>query len=762
MTTPDTPLSRIIGGTTAKALGKSLGLISADDLFRHYPRRYAERGELTDLSSLVVDQYVTVMAEILRVTTRQMAARRGSLTEVVISDGRGTMSLTFFKQPYRERELRPGRRGLFSGKVGSYRGSRQLTHPDYLLLPDDDDVSILDESALADVNSDAVDAFANALIPVYPSSGKVTTWMIGRAVALALHNVDDIPDPLPPEIRLAHGLVSLRDAYQLIHEPKSRSDIAIATKRLRWEEAFVLQTVLAQRSAIARAMPAVARNAVEGGMVAAFDSRLPFVLTAGQVEVGEVLSKELARVHPMHRLLQGEVGSGKTVVALRAMLAVVDTGGQTALLAPTEVLAQQHYRSITNLLGPLAQRGMLGGSDVGTRVTLLTGSQSTATRRKAMLDVVSGEAGIVIGTHALLQEKVEFHDLGFIVVDEQHRFGVEQRAALAAKSRDDVRPHVLVMTATPIPRTIAMTVFGDLDVSTLAEMPLGRSPIVTHVVPALERPSYLQRTWARIVEEVRAGRQAYVVCPRIGEEGSSSEDGGIESNDGMNADDLATGFDPGFDPEPADKRPPRSVLDTVVRLREGPLADVRVEVMHGRMSSEDKDAVMHRFYASPDIADGIDVLVSTTVIEVGVDVPNATVMVILDAERFGVSQLHQLRGRVGRGTQAGLCLLVTDAPVDSAARTRLEDVAGTLDGFALSELDLMNRREGDVLGAVQSGRKSSLKLLSVLRDGDVIADARDQAIALIDQDPQLSNHRPLREFVARLVDDEHADFLEKS
>ncbi len=758
MTTPDTPLSRIIGGTTAKALEKSLGLISADDLFRHYPRRYAERGELSDLSSLVVDQYVTVMAEILRVTTRQMAARRGSLTEVVISDGQGTMSLTFFKQPYRERELRPGRRGLFSGKVGSYRGTRQLTHPDYLLLPDEDDVTILDESAIAGVDTDTADAFANALIPVYPSSGKVTTWMIGRAVALALHNVDDIPDPLPPDIRLAHGLVSLRDAYQLIHEPKSRNDIAIATKRLRWEEAFVLQTVLAQRSAAARAMPAVARNAVEGGLVAAFDSRLPFVLTAGQVEVGEVLSMELARVHPMHRLLQGEVGSGKTVVALRAMLAVVDAGGQAALLAPTEVLAHQHERSITNLLGPLAQRGLLGGSEIGTRVTLLTGSQSTATRRKAMLDVVSGEAGIVIGTHALLQEKVEFHDLGFIVVDEQHRFGVEQRAALAAKSRDDVRPHVLVMTATPIPRTIAMTVFGDLDVSTLAEMPVGRSPIETHVVPALERPNYIQRTWARIVEEVRAGRQAYVVCPRIGEQGSASEDVGIEFNDGPIDDDL----DAGFVPESADTRPPRSVLETVTRLREGPLADVRVEVMHGRMSSEDKDAVMHRFYAGPDAADGIDVLVSTTVIEVGVDVPNATVMVVLDAERFGVSQLHQLRGRVGRGTQAGLCLLVTDAPVDSAARTRLEDVAGTLDGFALSELDLKNRREGDVLGAVQSGRKSSLKLLSVLRDGDVIADAREQAIALIHQDPQLSNHAALREFVARLVDDEHADFLEKS
>ena len=739
MTTPDAPLSRVIGGTTAKALEKSLGLVSADDLFRHYPRRYAERGELTDLSSLAIDQYVTVMAEVKSVTTRQMAARRGSLTEVVISDGHGTLKLTFFKQPYRERDLRPGRRGLFSGKVGSYRGARQLTHPDYLLLPDDGD----SEGSGAD---DAVEAFAKTLIPVYPASGKVTSWMVGRAVSLALHNVDEYPDPLPADIRLAEGLVGLREAYELVHRPATRDDVAVGVKRLRWEEAFVLQTVLAKRSAAARAMPAVARRRVDGGLVAAFDRQLPFTLTDGQIGVGQTLAEELAREHPMHRLLQGEVGSGKTVVALRAMLSVVDSGGQTALLAPTEVLAQQHYQSISALLGPLAQRGRLGGNEVGTRVVVLTGSQSAAARRAAMLDVVSGEAGIVVGTHALLQDRVEFHDLGFIVIDEQHRFGVEQRAALTAKARSDVRPHVLVMTATPIPRTVAMTVFGDLDISTLSEMPVGRSPIATHVVPAVERPAYLQRTWERIVEEVRNGRQAYVVCPRIGDEGST--------------DDVLGDYDD--EPATDDRRPPRSVLETVIRLREGPLSDVRVEAMHGRMTSDEKDDVMRRFHAGPSTPDGIEVLVSTTVVEVGVDVPNATVMVVLDAERFGVSQLHQLRGRVGRGTQPGLCLLVTDAPAESAARSRLEDVASTLDGFALSELDLRSRREGDVLGAVQSGRKSSLKLLSVLRDGDLIAAARGRAIDLVAEDPGLSGCPPLRDRVAGLVEDEHADFLEKS
>ncbi len=458
--------------------------------------------------------------------------------------------------------------------------------------------------------------------------------------------------------------------------------------------------------------------------------------------MGRTIAADLARTHPMHRLLQGEVGSGKTLVALRAMLTVVDSGGQAVLLAPTEVLAQQHHRSVTALLGPLAERGLLGGSDAGTGVALLTGSASSARRRQAMLDIASGQAGIVIGTHALLEQKVQFFDLGLVVVDEQHRFGVEQRAALAAKARDDNRPHVLVMTATPIPRTVAMTVFGDLEVSTLTELPEGRLPVVTHVVPA-EKPRFLDRAWTRILDEVSAGRQAYVVCPRIG------------------GDDKASTDDVGTD-DATDRRPPIAVLDVAPILAEGPLAAARVGILHGRLSPEEKDDVMRRFAAGPTASDGIDVLVATTVVEVGVDVPNATVMVVMDADRFGVSQLHQLRGRVGRGDHAGLCLLVTDIPPGTPARERLDAVAGTLDGFELSRLDLEQRREGDVLGASQSGSRSSLRMLSVLRDEDVITAARAEATALVAEDPDLATVPALGRAVVALLDEERADYLEKS
>jgi ATP-dependent DNA helicase RecG len=448
----------------------------------------------------------------------------------------------------------------------------------------------------------------------------------------------------------------------------------------------------------------------------------------------------------MHRLLQGEVGSGKTVVALRAMLAVVDSGGQAALLAPTEVLAQQHHRSITAMLGPLAERGMLGGSDVGTRVALLTGSQGTAARRQALLDAASGEAGIVVGTHALIQDAVDFFDLGLVVVDEQHRFGVEQRDALRAKA--GVPPHVLVMTATPIPRTVAMTVFGDLDVSTLTELPAGRSPIATHVVPAGEKPHFLDRAWQRVLEEVEAGHQAYVVCPRIGAaEGVPDED--VDEAGGLR-----------LVPDPVDEpaqRPAVAVLDVAPMLADGPLAGLRVEVLHGRLPVDVKDDVMRRFAAGE-----VDVLVATTVIEVGVDVPNATAMVVMDADRFGVSQLHQLRGRVGRGSAPGLCLLVTDAEAGTPARQRLDAVAATLDGFELSRLDLEARREGDVLGASQSGRRSSLRLLSVLRDEALIEQAREEATRLVDTDPHLFANAALRRAVDALLDDERSEFLEKA
>jgi ATP-dependent DNA helicase RecG len=474
----------------------------------------------------------------------------------------------------------------------------------------------------------------------------------------------------------------------------------------------------------------------------AFDARLPFELTAGQVDVSKAIFEDLADKHPMHRLLQGEVGSGKTVVALRAMLAVIDAGGQAALLAPTEVLAHQHYRSISTLLGPLAESGQLGGAEVATRIALLTGSLGAAPRRSALLDAASGAAGILIGTHALLQESVQFADLGLVVVDEQHRFGVEQREALRAKGANP--PHVLVMTATPIPRTVAMTVYGDLDVSTLTELPAGRAPIQTSVVPASERPDWLDRAWQRVREEAREGRQAYVVCPRIGDAEGTEDDAGTEGEP-----DPETGGTP--------RRPAVAVLDVLPALVEGPLKGLRVEAMHGRLPSDDKDAVMRRF-----VAGETDVLLSTTVIEVGVDVANATVMVVLDADRFGVSQLHQLRGRVGRGSHPGLCLLVTDVEPGAPARDRLDAVAETLDGFRLSELDLEQRREGDVLGATQAGRRSSLRLLSVLRDAELITAAREEASALVDEDPGLVDHPVLARALATMLEPERAEFLEKA
>ena len=457
----------------------------------------------------------------------------------------------------------------------------------------------------------------------------------------------------------------------------------------------------------------------------------------------------------MHRLLQGEVGSGKTVIAVRAMLQVIDAGGQAALLAPTEVLAQQHYRSVSDLLGPLGEAGRLGGAEEATRVALLTGSQPAAARREALLDAASGTAGIVIGTHALLAEQVQFADLGLVVIDEQHRFGVEQRDALRGKAQD-ARPHVLVMTATPIPRTVAMTVYGDLDVSTLAELPRGRSAIATHVVPAAEKPRYLERAWERVREEAEKGRQAYVVCPRIGEDGGapSLAQAGDAPSSGPGDADAALG---GPDDDGSPGRPPLAVLDVAPALAQGPLAGLRLQIMHGRLPADDKDAAMRSF------ADGsADVLVSTTVVEVGVDVPNATVMVIMDADRFGVSQLHQLRGRVGRGTEPGLCLLVTEAPEGSKARQRLADVAGTVDGFRLAEIDLEQRREGDVLGAAQAGRKKSLKLLSVLRDRDLIVTARTEATDLVDADPDLAGYPALAAEMSALLDEEQAGFLEKT
>jgi len=722
-----------LGGKAAAKLDTAFGLATTGDLLRHYPRRYARRGELTDLAALRDGEDVTVFAQVEKAYARRMRARRGQLLEVTVTDGRARLALTFFnKVQFWERQLTPGRHGMFAGRVSTFKGRRQLAHPECKLLGADD--------------ADKAAEFAVELIPVYPATKDVSTWDIEKCVQIVLDTLGELEDPLPEPLRQRHDLVGLADALRGIHRPADDEQWHTARVRLKWDEALVLQAVLAQRRLAAAALPATARPASAGGLADAFDARLPFSLTGGQRDVGAAISADLAHDHPMHRLLQGEVGSGKTVIAVRAMLQVIDAGGQAALLAPTEVLAQQHYRSVSDLLGPLGQAGRLGGAEVATRVALLTGSQPAAARREALLDAASGAAGIVIGTHALLAEQVQFADLGLVVVDEQHRFGVEQRDALRGKAQG-TRPHVLVMTATPIPRTVAMTVYGDLDVSTLAELPGGRSPIATHVVPAAEKPRFLERAWERVREEAEKGRQAYVVCPRIG-----GDDGAPSA--------APADFDALIGPDDEDEapaRPPLAVLDVAPALEQGPLAGLRLRVMHGRLPTDDKDSAMRAF------ADGsADVLVSTTVVEVGVDVPNATVMVIMDADRFGVSQLHQLRGRVGRGTEPGLCLLVTEAPEGSKARQRLADVAATLDGFRLAEIDLEQRREGDVLGATQAGRKKSLKLLSVLHDRDLIVAAREEATGLVDADPDLAAYPALAAEMSALLDEEQAGFLEKT
>jgi ATP-dependent DNA helicase RecG len=748
----DDRLDREFDPRTAKVLAKALDVHTVGELLRHYPRRYEQRGELTDLASLRDGEHVTVLAQISAVTTRTMKNRRGNLTEVTVTDGRGTLTLAFFRQPWRAKDMKPGLHGLFAGQVSSYGRKRQLIHPDCELL------------GTADPGTEMAAEHAAEIIPVYPATKDLASWKIAKAMRTVLDTLDIADDPLPAEVRTRYGLQSQLAAWHGIHRPVEFADIEPARLRLKWDEAFVLQAVLAQRRRAEDALPATPRIPRRGGLLEAFDARLPFSLTKGQRTAGEEITTALCREHPMHRLLQGEVGSGKTLVAVRAMLQVIDDGGQAALLAPTEVLAQQHYRSITALLGPLARAGELDGAEHATRVALLTGSQGAKVRRATLEEVTSGAAGIVIGTHTLLYHRVRlddqivFDDLGLVVIDEQHRFGVQQRDALREKARGS-RPHVLVMTATPIPRTVAMTVYGDLDVCTLSELPAGRAPITTHVVPAADKPHYLARTWERLREEVAGGGQAYVVCPRIGAEDSAAEPGlGADPGEGPEVAGGDDGTDGEYELYEEDaERPPRSVVDLMAELADGPLAGLRMRMLHGRMPAEDKDAAMRAF------ADGsVDVLVATTVVEVGVDVPNATIMVIMDADRFGVSQLHQLRGRVGRGGKPGLCLLVTDSPPGSPARERLEAVAATVDGFALSRLDLEQRREGNVLGAAQAGRKSGLKMLTLLQDEELIVQARAEAQALVDGDPQLAAHPALAGAIRTLLDEEQAKFLEKA
>jgi ATP-dependent DNA helicase RecG len=1059
------PLKSVLGPATAKVMAEHLGLHTVGDLLHHYPRRYEERGQLTHLADLPMDEHVTVVAQVADARLHTFASAKaprgkGQRLEVTITDGSGRLQLVFFGHGVHKphKELLPGTRAMFSGKVSVFNRRLQLAHPAYELLRGE--------------GEETVETWAGSLIPIYPATAKLESWKIGKALQTVLPSAQDAVDPLPESLREGRGLLPLPEALLKIHRPHTKADVEDARSRLKWDEAFVLQVALARRRHTDAQLPAVARTPGPDGLLAAFDDRLPFTLTEGQQRVSKEIFDDLATEHPMHRLLQGEVGSGKaqpltslvltpagyrrmgdlsvgdeivvpdgeialidgvfpqgerevwrlvlsdgtsvecddehlwivgtscgwhrgqppkvmttreirrdtfkpngsskwylpaaapvdlggdsgppldpylfgvllgdgsfrhnlrlstiddeisdavatavapesrlvpvrgsrcdftiqltrrlggarnpvvqtlrelnlwgvtshgkfipdefkntsiknrlallqglldtdgtidangmsislcsasrrladdvawlvrslggrarvlpekaafnvsvalpdefapfrlsrkaarvrprpkyntfrrgiraveyvgrkpvqcisvahpshayvtdnftvthnTMVALRAMLATVDAGGQAAMLAPTEVLAQQHHRSIVEMMGDLAQGGMLGGSEHATKVLLLTGSMGAAGRRQALLDLVTGEAGIVIGTHALIEDKVQFHDLGLVVVDEQHRFGVEQRDALRGKGKQP--PHLLVMTATPIPRTVAMTVFGDLETSVLDQLPAGRSPIASHVVPAADKPHFLTRAWERVREEVENGHQAYVVCPRIGDEEADPKKKSAE--------------------EAAEKRPPLAVLDVADQLAQGPLGGLKVEVLHGRMHPDDKDAVMRRFAAGE-----TDVLVATTVIEVGVNVPNATAMVIMDADRFGVSQLHQLRGRVGRGSAPGLCLLVTDMPEASPARQRLNAVAATLDGFELSRIDLEQRREGDVLGQAQSGARTSLRMLTVIEDEEIIAEARQEATALVEADPELQTLPGLRTALQALLDEEREQYLEK-
>jgi len=715
-------VSAVVGDRTAKVLETTFGIKTIGDLMRHYPRRYMVRGELSDISALHEGDETTILAQVYSASTRPMRGRKGSMLEVVVTDGTDKLSLTFFNQAWREKDLKVGRQGLFAGKVGVFNNKKQLAHPDYEMIPDGSDVD------------SAVEGFAGKYLPVYPASGKMPSWKISQCAQLAIGSLEEIQDFLPASIREKHNYPSLHQALVQLHQPADLDHAELSRERLTFDEAFLLQSLLVMRRIELKKLNSTSRKRISGGLLDAFDATLPFELTAGQLAVCKEIESDLSQPHPMHRLLQGEVGSGKTIVALRAMLAVVDSGGQAALLAPTEVLAAQHLRTIQKLLGELGQGGMLGGSEKATQVTLITGSQNAAARKEALAMAANGTAGIVIGTHALLGEKVEFKDLGLIVVDEQHRFGVEQRDAL--KEKAILPPHLLVMTATPIPRTVAMTVFGDLDVSTLRELPLGRQPITTHVVPVREKPSFLERAWQRINEEVAQGHQAYVVAPRISADSDANAD--IDFLFGEESSEIT------------------SVEELAPTLHAGPLKGLKIAILHGRLSADEKDATMQAFTKGD-----IDVLVSTTVIEVGVDVPNATIMVIMDADRFGVSQLHQLRGRVGRGTSPGLCLLVTQCEEETPARQRLNAVAGTLDGFELSRIDLEQRREGDVLGASQSGTQSHLRLLRVLRDEALIEQARDDAESIIATDNDLSDYPALRAELAQLQRDQAVDYLDK-
>jgi len=725
--TRESALAQVLGDRTQRALKKAFGYTTAGQLLEHYPRRYATRGELTSLQGIALGEPVSLVAEVVSVTDRPMRNKKGSLLEVVITDGTGVVTLTFFNQAWRARDLRPGARGIFAGKVSSFRGGKQLAHPDYELFED------------APPTEESSKAWAHTPIPIYPATSTLASWQIQKAIATVLDALEGVEDPVPNELKSRHALVDLSVALNHIHRPESQSQWQKARDTLRFHEALVLQLALLQQRAVAEAQGTIVRQ--PGELSRRFREGLPFSLTEDQQVVAAEIASDLASGVPMHRLIQGEVGSGKTVVALGAIVQVAQDGGQSALLAPTEVLASQHFRSIVNTLGP----------DLASELapTLLTGGLGARERKKAELMIASGQSRIVVGTHALLSDSTQFHDLGLVVVDEQHRFGVTQRDVLRHKGSN---PHVLVLTATPIPRTVAMTVFGDVDISTIRGVPAGRQPVSTHVVALAENPGWFSRVWQRADEEIEAGHRVFVVAPAIDQSGVTEgvDDGGGYPNQVGDVDDGQ--------PESEAARPLTAVLELAATLTEHELLGKRqIGVVHGRLDSKEKEDVMSAFHSG-----GIDLLVATTVIEVGVDVPQATMMIVMDADRFGISQLHQLRGRIGRGNLPGVCLLVTHQPDESMARQRLDAVASTTDGFELARIDMELRREGDVLGANQSGGRSGLKLVRVSVDGELIESARADAKALLALSPDLADYPGLRGALSHRLAEIDAEYLDRS
>ncbi|PJJ43651.1 ATP-dependent DNA helicase RecG [Glutamicibacter mysorens] len=715
-------LSAFLGKKNSAALEKAFGYTTVGEFLWHFPRRYVEVGELTPISELPFDEHVTVVAQVVNVSQRQMHSRRGFIFEVTVSDelsaGGQELKMTFFNGYQARTDLHIGTIAMFSGKVGWYQDHLQLSQPEY---------AILDEASQADPRP----------IPIYPASAKMPNKRIRDLMGLLLEHFTDqkLPEFLPGELLRTHHYPQRHQAFLDRHFPKEIKHAYAARQRFAFEEAFMLQLALGERGRQLGAQKAIARPPVPGRLADKFDAQLPFSLTEDQLVVGEQISKDLDQSHPMHRLLQGEVGSGKTVVALRAILQVIDAGGQAALLAPTEVLAAQHYASIKKMLGKLAEPGLFGEGE-GTDVALLTGSAKTAQRREALLGIASGETGLIIGTHALLSDHVQFADLGLVVVDEQHRFGVEQRDALKSKAVDSV-PHTLVMTATPIPRTVAMTVFGDLDTSTIKRLPAGRAPIHTHIVP-MQLTGFRDRLFTRIVEEVEKGHQAYVVCPRISD--SAAEQGIL----------LAS-----YEESSGQPMSVEAMHEMLAGMPE--FAGIRTEALHSQLDAADKQATMDSFARGE-----IDVLISTTVIEVGVDVQNATLMVIMDAERFGISQLHQLRGRVGRGGLPGTCLMTTWLDADHPSVGRLKTIESTIDGFELAEADLAERKEGNILGVQQSGSRSTLRELSIIKDRSLIEQAKTDVGRLLADANWGSNYPGLLSAAGNWLDESTKEFLNKN